>query len=102
MVLNVYNLVMESYWVEGLFIPPKKKNRKTETGALSKIEPFAKTIWANSPAEAIRLATEELASGQWVEGPAVSRQSEEQRMRAMKAPELPGMDTINKRKTRND
>jgi len=93
---------MESYWVEGLFIPVKKKTKKTVTGALSRIEPFAKTIWANSAAEAVRLATEELAGGQWTEGPVISRQSEEQRMRAMKAPELPGMDGVKKRKAKND
>jgi hypothetical protein len=89
---------MDTYWVEGLFIPPKKGNRKTETGGLSKIEPYAKTIWANSSAEAIQLATEELGGGRWIEGPTVSRQSEDKRMRAMKAPELPWMDTVTKRK----
>jgi hypothetical protein len=93
---------METYWVEGLFIPAKMKNKKTVTGGLSKIEPFAKTIWANTESEAVLLATEELAGGQWVEGPMVSRQSEEQRMRAMKAPELPGMDGIKKQKKKND
>jgi hypothetical protein len=93
---------MESYWVEGLFIPVKKKTKKAMTGTLSRIEPFAKTIWANSAAEAVRMATEELAGGQWTEGPVISRQSEEQRMRAMKAPELPGMDVTKKRKSKND
>ena len=93
---------METYWVEGLFIPAKMRNKKTVTGGLSKVEPFAKTIWANSEAEAVRLATDELAGGQWVEGPIVNRQSEEQRMRAMNAPELPGMDVVKKRKTKND
>jgi hypothetical protein len=76
---------MQQYFIEGLFIPKKflKKPRKT-------VEPFAKVIWADSPAEAIRRASEELAGGQWVEGPTVSNTTEEQRMRQSGAPEFPG------------
>jgi len=76
---------MPQYFVEGLFIPRKylKKARKT-------VEPFAKVLWANSPAEAIRQASEELAGGQWVEGPSVSDKTEEKRMRQSGAPEFPG------------
>jgi len=77
---------MPQYFVEGLFIPKKslKKARKT-------VEPYARVVWANSPAEAVRLASEELAGGQWVEGPTVSNTTEEQRMRQSGAPELPGL-----------
>lgn len=77
---------MYHYFVEGLFIPKKslKKARKA-------IEPYARGIWANSLAEAIQIASQELAGGQWVEGPTVSDTTEEQRMRQMGAPELPGL-----------
>jgi hypothetical protein len=77
---------MPLYFVEGLFIPKRslKKAKKT-------VEPYAKVVWANSPAEAIQQASEELAGGQWVEGPAVSKTTEEQRMRQSGAPELPGL-----------
>jgi len=77
---------MQQYFVEGLFIPKKslKKARKT-------VEPFARVVWANSPAEAVQQANDELAGGQWVEGPSVSATTEEQRMRQIGAPELPGL-----------
>jgi hypothetical protein len=76
---------MPQYFVEGLFTPKKslKKARKT-------VEPYARVIWANTPAEAARQASEELAGGQWVEGPTVSDTTEEQRMRQIGAPEFPG------------
>ena len=76
---------MPQYFVEGLFIPKKslKKARKT-------LEPYARVVWANSPADAVRQASEELAGGQWVEGPTVSDTTEEQRMRQIGAPEFPG------------
>ncbi|MDD2695187.1 MAG: hypothetical protein PHD58_04620, partial [Anaerolineales bacterium] len=47
-------------------------------------------IWAENRAEALLLANQALAGGEWVEGPQVSQTSEEQRMRSMGAPELPG------------
>ena len=76
---------MQQYFVEGLFIPKKslKKVRKT-------VEPFARVVWANSPAEAAQQANDELAGGQWVEGPSVSNTTEEKRMRQSGAPEFPG------------
>jgi hypothetical protein len=79
---------MVQYFVEGLFIP-KKALKKTNKA----VEPYAKVVWAGSPAEAIRIASEELAGGQWVEGPTVSNTTEEQRMRQIGAPELPGFGT---------
>lgn len=74
---------MKPFWVEGIYIPKKGKSRAA-------IEPYARTIWANSPEEAIRLATESLEGGQWKEGPTVSQKTEEKQMRAAGAPELPG------------
>jgi len=84
---------MEQYWVEGLFANARgvSKARKSGVYPPSAIEPFAKGLWANSPDEAVQLATEALNGGEWIEGPVVSRLSEEQRMRAMGAPEFPGM-----------
>ena len=91
---------MKAYWVEGLFASVKtlKKNRKNRPLSVSEVEPFAATIWANSPEEALRLATDQLEGGAWVEGPQISLTSEEQRMRAMGAPELPGFQMPKKRK----
>jgi hypothetical protein len=76
---------MPQYFVEGLFIPKKSLKKINKTA-----EPYARVVWANSPAEAIRQASEELAGVQWVEGPTVSNTTEEQRMRQSGAPEFPG------------
>jgi len=91
---------MEQYYVEGLFVNKQgvKKARKTGVVPLSSIEPFAKSIWANSTDEAIRLASQELDGGEWTEEPRVSKMSEEQRMRAMGAPQLPGFSAPPRKK----
>ncbi len=49
---------MPQYYVEGLFANKQgvKKKRKTGTFPVNSIEPYAKTIWANSPKEAIQIA----------------------------------------------
>jgi hypothetical protein len=94
---------MQQFWVEGLFANARgvSKARKSRVYPASSIEPFAKGIWANSPNEAIQLATEALEGGEWVEGPLVSLLTEEQRMRAMGAPEFPGLGgTTRKKRTR--
>lgn len=93
---------MEQYWVEGLFITKQglRKTRKSGKVAQTDIEPFAKSFWANSPDEAIHMATQELNEGEWTNGPHVSRTSEEQRMRAMGAPELPGLSPIIRKRKR--
>ena len=85
---------MEHYWVEGLFANRQGVRKARQSGVYppASIEPFAKGFWADSPAEAVQQATEALQGGEWVEGPRVSRKSEEQRMRAMGAPELPGLN----------
>ena len=93
---------MPYYFVEGLFANKKGVKKKEKAGAYpaNSIEPFAKTIWANSPKEAIQIATDELQGGEWTDGPHTSLTSEEQRMRSMGAPEFPGLTkrTTKKRK----
>jgi hypothetical protein len=76
---------MERYLVEGLYIP-KPKSKKTAPS----LEPFARSYWANSAPEAIRMATEDLQGGVWQKPPRASQTSEEQRMRQQGQPELPG------------
>ena len=89
---------MKRYFIEGLFV--KKDNLKRSSrgrkGPQADVEPYAKTIWAASPAEALEIATQELEGGQWVGEPKVSQTSEEQRMRRMGAPELPGFTSPGK------
>ena len=90
---------MEHYYVEGLFATKQGLKKAHKTGALplQSIEPFAKSIWAATPEEAIVLATQQLAGGDWTDGPRVSKVSEEQRMRDLGAPQLPGFpDTVKK------
>ena len=84
---------MPQYYVEGLFANKQgmKKWHKTGVYPPGSIEPYARTVWANSPKEAIQFATAELESGEWTEGPHVSQITEEQRMRSMGAPEFPGL-----------
>jgi hypothetical protein len=84
---------MPNYYVEGLFATRLGVKKKQKTGSYppSSIEPYAKTIWANSPKEAIQIATGELLGGAWIEGPHVSLHTEEQRMRSMGAAEFPGL-----------
>jgi hypothetical protein len=86
---------MQQYYIEGLFVNKQgvKKRRKTGIYPQSSFEPYAKTIWANSPKEAIQVATNELDGGEWAEGPHVSQITEEQRMRSMGAPEFQGLST---------
>ncbi len=84
---------MPQYYVEGLFVNKQGVKKKLKTGAYpaNSNEPYAKSIWANSPKEAIQIATAELQGGEWSEGPRVSQVTEEQRMRSLGAPEFPGL-----------
>jgi hypothetical protein len=84
---------MPHFYVEGLYANKQgvKKRLKSGVYPASSIQPYAKTIWANSPQEAIQTATAELQGGEWTEGPQVSRVTEEQRMRSAGAPEFPGL-----------
>lgn len=92
---------MKQFFVEGLVIPAQKKGRAK---GKSEVEPFSGSFWANSADEALRMAREELPGAEWVEGPRLARQSEEQRMRKIGAPELFSASTIKKstqRKTKS-
>lgn len=91
---------MERYFVEGIVITKQglKKAQKRGSYAASDLEPFARSFWANNPEEALRQANEALNGGQWQEPPRISRISEEQRMRAIGAPELPGFGAPEKKK----
>ena len=82
---------MKSYFIEGLYVNQQglKKARQRGEVPQSNVEPFAKAIWAVDVDEAMRIATEELEGGLWVEGPKVSK-TEEQHMRDLGAPKLPG------------
>lgn len=84
---------MPQYYVEGLFANKQgvKKKHKTGIYPINSIEPYAKSIWTNSPKEAIQIATAELNGGEWTEGPRVTQITEEQRMRSIGAPEFPGL-----------
>lgn len=86
---------MPQYYVEGLFATRQGVKKKLKSGAypVGSIEPYARTIWANNPKEAMQIATDELSGGEWTEGPRVSQVTEEQRMRSMGAPEFPGLST---------
>ncbi len=76
---------MKQFWVEGL-VQPRGRGKKPVP-----VEPFSQAYWAETAAEALRSAESDLKGGSWVEGPRVSLTSEAERMRAMGAPELPGM-----------
>lgn len=94
---------MKAFWVEGLFISKQKLGKVKKSGKFDQadLEPFARVIWAENRAEALLLANQALAGGEWVEGPQVSQTSEEQRMRTIGAPELPGLaSTDSKRKSK--
>ncbi len=84
---------MPQYYVEGLYANKQgvKKKHKTGSYPTSCIEPYARTIWANSPQEALQIATSELEGGEWTEEPHLSPVTEEQSMRSMGAPEFPGL-----------
>ncbi len=86
---------MPQFYVEGLFANKQGVKKKQKTGAypVNSIEPYAKSIWANSPKEAIQIATSELKGGEWTEGPHLSQVTEEQRMRSLGAPEFPGLSS---------
>lgn len=73
---------MKLYWVEGVF-RPKSKSKS--------LEPFARAIHAENPEQALAQAEEMINGGAWVDGPKVLQRTEEQRMRSMGAPELPGL-----------
>ena len=90
---------VEDYFIEGLYLSRKGLKKYLKSGKIPQadVEPFSGTFWANGPEEALQLATQALDGGRWLEPPKVSTTSEEQRMRAMGAPELPGLSAPSKR-----
>jgi hypothetical protein len=90
---------MPAYWVEGVFISAAglKKARKSGKVIETDKELFARLIWAETPADALRLADEALQGGKWLEKPRISQTTEEQRMRQQGSPELPGLFTSKKK-----
>jgi hypothetical protein len=94
---------MPYYYVEGLYITKAGRRRSVKSGRVSPndISPFTRSIWASGPAEALKIAAEALDGGEWVEPPRVSQTSEEQRMRQMGAPELPGFGSTGKPAKKN-
>ena len=82
---------MNQYWVKGQIIPRQSSviSNSDGNGHQNALEPFAKAYWADSPDEALEAAQAELNGGTWVEPPVVTETSEEMRMRALGAPELP-------------
>ena len=82
---------METYFVEGVYNKKRSNVKSPGRGVpAGGAEPYAKAIWAQDEYEAVRIATQELGGGEWVEGPDVSKTSEEQHMRELGAPQLPG------------
>ncbi len=91
------------FYVEGVYLTRKgvKKARKSGRISTADLEPFARSYWVENPQAAVEAATQDLDGGEWQEGPRVSKHSEEQRMRASGAPELPGLfDSPKKQKKR--
>ena len=86
---------MPQFYVEGLFANKQGVKKKHKTGIYppGSIEPYARSIWANSAKDAIQIATNELEGCDWTEGPKVSQVTEEQRMRSIGAPEFPGLSS---------
>jgi hypothetical protein len=91
--------MMQKFYIEGVFLTKRgvQKAKKSGKSKAADLEPFARAFWAENADEAIRQATEALEGGQWVEGPRLSKKSEEDRMRAQGAPELPGFGISRKK-----
>jgi hypothetical protein len=79
---------MKQFWIEGLLSPRSGSGRVKNVG----VKPYSQSFWANSAQEAVNMALQANPGSRWIEGPTVGETSEEQRMRAMGAPELPGLD----------
>jgi hypothetical protein len=83
---------MQKFYIEGIFLSRRGVQKAKKSGRYTNadLEPFARAFWAENADDAMRQATEALEGGQWVEGPRLGKKSEEERMRALGAPELPG------------
>lgn len=76
---------MKKFFIEGVFIPAAPR-RKTRRGV--EAQPFSRVYWAESARQALEQVRADFADVQWLEGPRIQGQSEEQRMRQAGAPEL--------------
>lgn len=76
---------MKQFWVEGL-VQPRGRGKKA-----APVETFSRAYWAETSADALHSAENDLNGSAWVEGPRVSLTSEAERMHSLGAPELPGM-----------
>jgi hypothetical protein len=85
---------MQPFYIEGLVIRNKSSKRGRKSERSQEIEPFGQVFWAQTASDALRMASESLADGQWLEGPEVSPYTEEQRMHQIGAPLLPGFGSI--------
>jgi len=84
---------MRKYWIKGLYLEPAGLKKMKENGRIPQedLDTIEIACWAESPEEALQEVEQQFTDGKWIEGPEVVETSEEQRMRAMGAPELPGM-----------
>ena len=84
---------MEQYRIEGIYINRLgvKRLMKDGTPHPADIEPFTKTYWGNTPDDVLEEAIYDLNGGKWIEKPRITFISEAERMRALGAPELPGL-----------
>lgn len=84
---------MEQYRIEGIFINRNGVKRLMKDGIPhpADIEPFTKTYWVNNAEEALQNAFYDLNGGKWIDKPSATYISEAERMRALGAPELPGL-----------
>ena len=87
---------MEQYRIEGIFINRRGVKRLMKDGIPhpADIEPFTKALWASHADAAYQEATYALNGGEWIEKPRISVVSEAERMRAIGAPELPGLMAV--------
>ena len=79
---------MKQFWIDGLLALRSGSSRGKNVG----VKLYSQSYWANTAQEAVNLALQANPGARWIEGPTVSETSEEQRMRAIGAPELPGLD----------
>lgn len=77
---------MKHFWIEGVILVKTSIRSKNRS-----LKPVSDSVWANTAEEAVRMAMENHPNVQWIEGPILRTDSEEQRMRQLGAPELPGL-----------
>jgi len=91
---------MRKYWIRGLFLKPTGVRKMKRIGQIPQadLDTIEIACWAETPVEALQEVAHQFTAGKWIEGPEVVETSEEQRMRAMGAPELPGISVPKSRR----